>query len=73
MKTMKNVRVPFFRLILYYVAKQLDMHQHIWYSCDSTTGCASDVLVITWISGWMCFTICGNYVAKWPDVLHHLW
>jgi hypothetical protein len=30
MKTMKNVSVSFFRLILYYMAKQLDMHQHIW-------------------------------------------
>jgi hypothetical protein len=29
MKTVQNVRVPFFRLILYYMAKQLDMHQHI--------------------------------------------
>lgn len=30
MKTMKNVKASFFRLILYYMAKQVDMHQHIW-------------------------------------------
>lgn len=30
MKTVKNVRVPIFRLILYCIAKQLGMLQRIW-------------------------------------------